>query len=82
MIIIENYQDLLIRIEEYKRMFPNSYTTVEEIKKQLASDEFRPVGEVFGISVSSEWSDKCYGFEVDRQTPTTCFYRYLGIWKS
>ena len=81
-IIINNVHDLMDRIEEYRRMFPKTYTTFEEIKNCLEKNAEGPCGGVFGIEVSSEWEDRCYGFEVDRVTPKCTYFQFLGMWKS
>lgn len=81
-IFIDNSHDLLERIDEYKQMFPDTYTDFEAIRSRLEKEELCSPGHVFGIEVSSEWPDKCYGFELDRQTPQHAFFRYVGIWKS
>lgn len=82
MVIIDNIIDLAEAIEDYKGMFPDTYTPMEQIKAIIAEREDSPMGYVFGISVSSEWSDKCYGFEIDKIKGNRTYVRYLGIWKS
>lgn len=82
MILIDNIHDLLEDIENYKSMFPDSYTSIQQIKKELEDKGDTPVGTVFGISVSEEWQDKCYGFETDRVTPSYTLFKYVGIWKT
>ena len=83
MVVIHNVHDLIERIEEYKRMFPESHTSMDMIKSILSDPkyEYAPPGLIFGVSVSPEWEDKCYGFEVEKQTPTTVYFRFLGMWK-
>ncbi len=70
-----------MRVAEYKEKFPNSYTSMDEIEKTLRERQYDPVGQVFGISVSAEWLDRCFGFEVDKVTPDSVYFQYLGIWK-
>lgn len=80
-IYIENYHDLMEHVQEYQRKFPKSYTCLEEIKANLEREEMSAPGHIFGISVATEWPDKCFGFELEKQTSTTAYFRYLGIWK-
>ena len=80
-IFIDNIHDLLEDIDEYKRMFPDTYTDFDTIRQRLSKEEFGPPGMTLGIEVSSEWQEKCYGFELDRQTPQNAFFQYVGIWK-
>ena len=81
MIFIKNGHKLWEDIERYKRMFPNSYMSYDQVKAELEENEDMPNGQVFGISVAKEWPDKCYGFEVDSVTPSTTTFLYLGLWK-
>ena len=78
---IDNGIDLINDIKEYEAMFPNTYTTLEDIEANLIDKANNPVSGVFGIEVSSEWPDKCYGFEIDRIIGKTTFIKYMGIWK-
>lgn len=81
-IMIDNCIDLAERIAEYKAKFPDTHTDMRTIEKHLQERENDPCGGVFGIEVASDWQDKCFGFEVDRVTPTTIFFRFLGVWKT
>lgn len=81
-IFIIHAYDLNERIEEYKEMFPDSYTDFDAVKDVLRKHMDDPVGQVFGISVASDWQDKCFGFEVEKQTPKATHFIYLGIWKT
>lgn len=67
-------------IEVYKKMFPNTYTTLEDIEKRLESMD--GIDGYFGIEVSSEWEDKCYGFECTRLKGDMYVIEYEGVWKS
>lgn len=67
-------------IEAYKKMFPNTYTTREDIEKRLESMD--NIDGYFGIEVSSEWEDKCYGFGCARLNGDTYVIEYEGVWKS
>lgn len=85
-VLIDNCENLLNDIEEYREMFPKSYTTCKGIinnletpRKDLIYDGFNPG--VFGISVADEWLDKCYTFEFIRKTDDVVLYRYLGLTK-
>lgn len=79
---IVHCHDLNQDIERYKEMFPDSYTSYDSVKERLQTRMDDPVGAKFGIEVSSEWQDKCFGFEVDKQTPRTTHFVYLGTWKT
>ncbi len=80
-VVIENEHDLNERIQEYKKMFPETYTTPERIRAELKERVNDPKGLVFGLCVSPDWREKCFGFEVEQVTPDTTTFRYLGIWK-
>lgn len=82
MLFINKVSDLIRDIEYYASIFPESYIDYDSIKKRLDGKEDEPVGKVFGIEVSSEWKDKCYGFEVDSVRNGNTFIQYLGVWKS
>lgn len=78
-VIIDGLKELLSDIEYYKKMFPETYTTIESIKETLSTD---PCECVSGIEVSPEWEDKCYGFEIKKVTPRgDVLCEYLGIMK-
>ena len=62
-------------------MFPDSFTTYDEIRKNLKGRENDPVGSIFGVSVAGENLDKCYGFEIDKEDAQNTYIRYIGIWK-
>ena len=78
---IKNYKNLKMNIAYYRAMFPETYTTLEEIVAALNKD-YRETGGVsdFGISVSSEWEDKCYGFSFNGDNPYPS-YTFTGIVK-
>ena len=79
---VDRIMDLLEDVEGYKIQFPSSFTSIRDIEKSLKERVNDPVGSMFGIQVSDEWEDKCYGFEVDKVTPTHTVFRYVGIWKT
>ena len=79
---VDRMMDLLEDVEEYKRLFSSSFTSIHDIEERLRESVNDPVGSMFGIQVSNEWEDKCYGFEVDKVTPTYTVFRYVGIWKT
>lgn len=81
-IFIDNCIDLAERIAEYKAKFPKTFTGMGTIKNHLQERANDPCGAVFGIEVASDWPDKCYGFEVDRVTPTATYFRFVGVWKT
>lgn len=80
-VYIQNLKELAERIEEYITMFPKSATTIENIQDCILNDYNRNNGTtgLFGIQVSQEWEDKCYGFEFVSHTPIT--YRFIGMIK-
>lgn len=80
-VIIDNSHDLLERIDEYKHIFPDTYTDMTRIKEVLETNYNAPVGHVFGVEISKEWQDKCFGFEVCKVTPDATYFRYIGVWK-
>lgn len=77
----ENY--LFECLCEYQKMFPNSYTSKEQIintlRKLIEEGVFE--GEMFGIQVSEEWEDRCYGFVYlgNSFAPT---FQFIGMTKS
>lgn len=78
---IINEDDLKTSIEEYKSMFPKSYTNFEKLKSKLISMyDNDNESSVFGIEVSPEWEDKCYGFKYVTNTPELT-YEFIGIMK-
>ena len=78
-VIINGLKELLSDMEYYKKMFPETYTTIESIKETLSTD---PYESEVGIEVSPEWEDKCYGFEIEKITPSgDVICEYLGIMK-
>lgn len=80
--IIIGTVELCEQIVEYAKMFPDTYTTYDSIENTLQRicDEGR-VGGVFGIQVSPEWEDRCYGFEPYTQGEQV-FFKFLGMMKS
>lgn len=82
MVFVNNSATLFEDIERFKQQFPGSYTSCDDIKKALDKRENDPVGSIFGYSVSSEWLDKCYGFEIDKVDVKNTYIRYIGIWKT
>lgn len=78
---ILNEQQLRQDIETYKSMFPSSYTTFEKLLDYLKADYSDGAsGGVIGFEVSSEWDNKCYGFEYKGNQPDIT-YEYVGIVK-
>lgn len=82
MVFVNNSATLFEDIERFKQQFSGSYTSWDDIKKALDERENDPVGSIFGYSVSSEWLDKCYGFEIDKVDVKNTYIRYIGIWKT
>ena len=80
---IVNFDKLLSDIECYKKMFPNSYTTIDGVKYFLAKDYFENHGNtgLFGLSVSKEWEDRCFSFEFRGYIALAPTYEYMGIFK-
>lgn len=62
---IVNIMALQDRIFEYRKMFPKTALTLEDVKESLLADYELNGGNTgtFGISVSPEWADKCYAFD-------------------
>lgn len=78
---ILNEQQLKEDIEIYKSMFPDTYTTFENLMDYLKTDyNDGNSGGLIGFEVSSEWEDKCYGFEYQGNQPDIT-YEYVGIVK-
>jgi len=80
--VIERFHDLIEDMEAYKRQFPETAVPYARIKESLEERVNDPVGSTFGLSIATDWEDKCYGFEVDRVTPETTVFRYCGTWKT
>lgn len=83
MVHINDYDKLIECIEEYKKMFPKTYIKIEEIKNALQRD-FDTVGNggIFGIEVSPEWEDRCYGFQFLTTDPNgETVYQFIGMTK-
>lgn len=66
----------------YKQQFPDTFVPYAKIKELLQERVNDPVGSIFGLSVATDWEDKCYGFEVDRVTPKATVFIYCGTWKT
>lgn len=78
---ILNYKEFNECFEEYKAMFPETHTTKEEIIKALNQDYQETGGiDFFAIEVSSDWEDRCYGFEFAGDTPYPK-YKFVGMTK-
>ena len=80
--VIERFHDLIEDMEAYKRQFPDTIVPYEKIKESLEERVNDPVGSTFGLSIATDWEDKCYGFEVERVTPKATVFRYCGTWKT
>lgn len=80
-IIIDKLHDLLGDIEKYRKMFPDTFTGIDNIRERLKREELGPPGRTLGIKVSSKLQEECYGFELDRQCPPNTIFKYVGIWK-
>lgn len=79
--MILNLKELSECIEEYISMFPKTHTTIEDIVECLSNDYEKCGGSgLFGIQVSHEWENKCYGFEF-RETNTLPVYEFVGMYK-
>lgn len=81
MIFIENIQDLDRDMQSYKEKFPKTYRNYSFIKDVAKKHYNDPVGVVFGVEISSEYQDECYGFEIEKVTPKHTYLRYIGVWK-
>lgn len=80
---IINIKKLEEDIAEYKKMFPETAISLDNIKESLWEDYKRNGDKtgLFGLSVSPEWEDKCYGFEFNPESHEPS-YVYVGICKS
>ena len=76
-------KDLLDRIAEYSVMFPKTYTNLGGIRQSLLTDYEKHGGTtgLFGIQVSPEWEDKCYGFQYVGNG-NEIVYKFVGMCKS
>ncbi len=81
MIRILKYNEFVQDAGCYKAMFPQTYTSIDNVKSALQKDYDTTGGGILGIQVSPEWEDKCYGFEFVTDNPVITF-EYLGIMKS
>ena len=79
MALIDNIKDLIQDISVYEAMFPDSYTNYDSIRQTLDGLEDKQ-NSVFGIQVSSEWTERCYEFE-KKEVLGVSFFRYLGLSK-
>lgn len=77
---INNVECLNADMEEYKRMFPHTYTTMGHITNILMGTTHSQ-GWKFGIEVSNEWQNKCYAFELCSINDNMYCFNYLGVWK-
>ena len=65
-----------------EQRFPKSFKNYEQIRECLLERVNDPMGQTFGLSVADDCPDRCYGFEVDKDTPRTTTFHYLGLWKA
>lgn len=78
---IINKDELLKDLEAYKKMFPSSFKTLDSIEECLRSVAGSAGTGKFGLSVSTEWPDKCYLFECMLRSEEEAFFEYLGLSK-
>lgn len=79
-----NLPQLLKDMEEYRKMFPISYTDMDKVFNVLKQHmEVKHVDDwCFGIEVSSDWQDKCYVFEaVESAITANVWFKYNGVGK-
>jgi len=82
MVFINNYTDLHNDMRFYQEQFPSTHTTFSSIKAIVNRHDGDPLGATFGVEVASDWTDKCYGFEIDKVTSDNTYVQYVGIWKT
>ena len=78
---IINKGELIKDLETYKKMFPSSFKTLDNIEENLRLVAGGAGTGQFGLSVSSEWPDKCYLFECMLRYEEEAFFEYLGLSK-
>ena len=78
---IQNLQQLQENIAEYKAMFPQSFTSLDDVYRFLETDYRNGITRsLFGMSVSDEWPDKCYSFMFVSDDDVVN-YEYMGLYK-
>ena len=81
--IIKNVVQLLKDIAYYNNMFPDaepfSYDGFEQSIEEHQDDW--PEGLICGISVSPEWEDKCFVFDVLENNGKSFVVEYKGVGK-
>jgi hypothetical protein len=80
---IVGLKDLMDRITEYGVMFPKTYTTLGGVRNSLLADYERHGGTtaLFGVQVSPEWEDRCYGFQYIGNGHEIV-YKFVGMYNS
>lgn len=93
MVYIENSFELWDDYTYYKHEYPNSYTTKDDLINIILSNQDNAptqeqyeewgVGLIFGISVSDEYENRCYEFElVDfNKDKDRVLVKYVGLAK-
>lgn len=78
--VIHRIGELTKDVDYYAKMFPNDHYTLQEVIDDARRAALK-CGGVFGLSVSNEWEDKCYCFDVLGNNPELVEIEYLGIGK-
>lgn len=86
MVYIENSFQLWEDYTYYKNKYPNSYTTKDDLIKSIFAttqedEELVGVGWSFGISVSDEYENRCYEFEIVDFNEDRVLVKYVGLAK-
>lgn len=87
---IDNQEGLLKYIEDYKRRYPNTYMSLDNIKKRLGemymarlADKDNPTlfGQDYHIEVCSDWKDKIYIFSFIGEGNVYTSFRFETVYK-
>ena len=85
---IENEADLIPSIDDYKRRYPDTYTSLQTIHEKLKSTFYDRMEEAekyegadYHIAVCSDWQDKIYVFELLYQTDNYIHFKFKEIFK-
>ena len=81
--LINEVVQLCKDIAYYANMFPDvEPVTYDQIEQNIEKYQDRyNVGDTFGYSVSPEWEDKCFCFQVLIKDETQFVVQYIGVYK-
>lgn len=84
-VIIENENDLANYITDYANRYPETYISLESIKKRLSkafSERTDPdIANDYHIEVCSDWQDKIYVFSFRLTVAYTIYFKFEEIYK-